>query len=170
MFTTFFPFLDLKPRLLTRQIEQYVAWKALRYPDAAASHRATLELFFKKMRLDSVSEVTYKHICVYCDSFSSTYFRKESMHVLKQFVRYWKDMGLLVHELEESIEPDTLKAMNVGRPVHTDQVQRVQKLVKRGVSLRNIKKLMESEDGRIYDYHTIQRWSRYGLKRKKEGE
>lgn len=156
------------PPPIKAQIRQYVAWKAVRYPVAASSHERVLRDFFRKMHIRCASSVSPDMVDAYLKDIGSTYLREQAVHVLRQFFKYWTEMGLLVKEVEQKLPQEVIPV--IREPVmNVEQAKRVQRLTKPkgegglGMSLRQAKLKMETEDGKTYHLKQIHRWSRYKL-------
>lgn len=154
------------------QIEQYCAWKSLRYPVIADTHRGVLISFMRWSKLKCATTLQYEHVAGYVDSMNSQHYKNQAHSVLKQFCRYWYKMGLLTEQYGKVMKSDLIADMEdlVNPRIDVEKVKRVQKL--RAVldktgkpknSFRSIALIMESEDGRKYDVRQIHRWAKYRL-------
>lgn len=147
---------------LVKQVEQYCSWKSIRHPDIARRHKRVLSEFFEHTAVPCATLITGDQVREFSNRYPAQFQRKFAYHVLRQFMRYWYRMGVLTQEFASIVRPDIIYEMETPHPLmHVDQVRRVKKLRAEGMSFSKIKLLMETEDGRKYDIHSIHRWSKY---------
>jgi hypothetical protein len=163
------------PRFLVRffntepihtQIKMYVDWKAVRHPTKARLHERVLKEFFTGTHLRSVSEITPECLHAYIRKFPAEYQRRETLHTMRQFSRYWYRMGLLSKQFADRCGGVSILEIfesPVPQTMHVDQVRRVHRLRGEGLSLRQIKLRLETEDQKPYHLRQIQRWAGYEL-------
>lgn len=149
---------------LERQIIKYVEWKARNYPLLAKTHERVLNEFFRAYRLPDATQITSEHIQDFVNQQSSMFYQQQYLKVLRGFMRYWYKIGLLHDEFALVVKRDIITDMETVHPLlHVNQVTRVKKLRAEHLSFRAIKALMEAEDKRVYDIHSIHRWANYTL-------
>lgn len=155
----------LRPKPITKHIHMYIAWKAVRFPFVAGTHERVLVAFFNKMKIRSLGEITPSHLREYCGRFPAQYQKNQFIHVIRQFSRYWRRMGLLSHEFADFMGEDTILDIteDISPTMHTEQVRRVRKMRKDGLSLKQIVLRMETDDRKKYHLKQIHRWSKYVL-------
>lgn len=157
-------FPQLKPKPLRKQIDMYCNWKALRYPLVANTQRRVIESFFQFSGIDCTSLITQPMIESYVITNHSIFLQNQTRASLMQFCKYWYKLGVLTDEFGRVIKKDIITDMeNVHPLMHTDQVERVHRLRKEGLSLRQIKTKMEMQDGKSYHLRQIHRWANYKL-------
>lgn len=161
---TFFRDLIESPPI-DKQIAHYVEWKAVRFPDTAASHKRVLVAFFKSYRIRCVQDITPESLQEHLSGFNANYQKNQFLHVMRQFCRYWYQMGLLTGEFRSIFTEAAINSIieNASPTMHTEQVVRVHKLRDQGLSLRQIKMQMETEDQKVYHLKQIQRWAKYEI-------
>jgi hypothetical protein len=123
-----------------------------------------MEFFNTYPSLVNATLIGREHIESYVSQFPAEYRRQHFTKVLRGFMRYWYKMGLLTEEFASVVKKDIISDMeNVHPLMHVDQVRRVQKYRQEGMPFAKIKLLMETEDGRKYDIHSVHRWSKYRI-------
>lgn len=155
---------------LHAQIDQYCAWKSVRYSTVAASHREVLISFMRYSKLKTTSLITTEHVEAYANSFPSQHYQNQATKVLRQFCRYWYKMGLLTEEFSRVIKKDIISDMEelVSPRLHLYNVKRVKELRQtlvhgKPMTFRAIQMKMEGEDKKKYDLKTLHRWATYNL-------
>jgi len=150
---------------ISKQISLYIAWKAVRFPGIARTHERVLREFFGSTKMRSLDQITSECLKVYCNKFPAQYQRLQFIHVMKQFSRYWRQMGILSSEFTDFMTEDTIVdiSQDFSPTMHTHQVRRVRAFREQGYSLDQIRLKMETEDGKPYHKKQIHRWSKYVL-------
>lgn len=150
---------------IKKQIRQYVAWKAIRHPTTAASHEQMLNEFFRHTRLKCATDIDKEAIQDFIQSRNGEFYRGLAERSLRGFFMYWCKMGLLTKGFDSVVKEDIVSDMasTLHPLLHVDQARRVQALQREGLSLRQIKLKMETEDGKTYQLKSIHRWSKYDV-------
>lgn len=145
-----------KPILL--QIDNYYAWKSLRYPMVAESQKRELKEFSRISKIWAAADIQLELVEMWIDKYSTTYFRLSSYQAIKQFLIYCKARGYPCNLLPNT-KPGIMSVMNRRSTLHVSQVKRVRYLKDmERLSYRQIKIRMESEDHRKYDVKNLHGW------------
>jgi hypothetical protein len=145
---------------LEKQIKQYVAHKARDYPHLASRDEVILMQFFKTYKLPNATLISSFHVQDFVNRQNSVHYQQKYLKTLRGFMRYWYKLGLLSSEFASVVKSDIIADMEQVSPLlHVEQVKRVQSLRAKGMTFRQIKVLMEGEDKRTYDVHSLHRWA-----------
>jgi hypothetical protein len=150
---------------IKKQISLYVSWKAIRHPTTAESHRRMLTEFSRYRRLKCATDIDKEAIQDFIQSRNGEFYRGLAEKSLRGFFMYWCKMGVLTKDFDSVVKEDIVSDMasKLHPLLHVDNARRVQALQREGLSLRQIKLKMETEDGKTYQLKSIHRWSKYDV-------
>lgn len=135
------------------QIDEYVSYKATRYPLKAGACKA---LLYRLARCnDGPRYLTVDMIAYFVGEELSPYFRGEALTAIRGFIRYARMAGYT------DISPYDLMESRLGRPRNERRIKEVRELRSQNLSYTKVLKTLSERYKKRFHKTQIVRWARY---------